>query len=167
VAKPDVIARVKHDLDQGHTYRAIRRLRTYLANDPHNMEIRELLAEVYRGTGNAVEAGRWSFLAAEVDPDERAAFERANPSAWLRLRMLHFSADPASLPPPARDRLRVLTVQAERIGPPPIWRGPVEPDEPRPPGNTLPCLFVAIALTVLAALVGIGLYRAVLWAVHF
>jgi hypothetical protein len=162
-----MIARVQHDLDQGHTYLATRRLRTYLANHPHNMEIRELLAEVYRSAGNLVEAGRWSFLTAGLDPAEQAAFERANPSPWLRLRLLHFSADPATLPPPAQDRLRVLTVQAERIGPPPIWRGPVEPDDPAPPGNTLPCLFVAIVLTVFVALVGIGLYRAVVWAIHF
>jgi hypothetical protein len=166
VPKPDVVARANHDLDQGLTYRATHRLRSYLANDPHNLEIRELLASIYRQTGNPVEAGRWSFLAEEVLPDELAAFEKANPSAWLRLRLLHFEADPETLPPAARDRLRVLTLQAERLGPPAIWRGPVEPDEP-PSGSALPCLFVAIVLVVFAALVGIGAYRAIMWAVHF
>ncbi len=163
--KPDVIARVKTDLEQGQTYRATHRLRTYLANHPHHLEIRELLADVYRQSGNLVEAGRWSFLAEEVRPEELAAFEQANPSPWLRLRLLHFAGDPAVLPATAQDRLRVLTVQAERTGPPPIWRGPVEPDEP-PSGTALPCLFVAIVLVIFGALVGIGVYRAVMWAIH-
>lgn len=169
MSKPDVIARVAVDLEQGHTYRATHRLRTYLANDPNHLEIRELLAEVYRQTGNLVEAGRWSYLSDELRPEELAAFEHANPSPWLRLRLLHFSADPAILPAAAQDRLRVLTVQAERLGPPPIWRGPVEPDDvPLPPsGTAVPCLFVAIVLVVFGALVGIGLYRAVMWAIHF
>jgi len=167
VPKPDVLARVKTDLDQGHTFLATRRLRTYLANDPHNLEVRTVLADIYRQTGNLVEAGRWAFLAAAVHPDELAAFERANPSPWLRLRLLQFSADPKILPADAQDRLRVLTVQAERIGPPPIWRGPTEPDEPRPPGSTVPCLFVAIALTVFAALAGIGVYRLFLFLIHY
>lgn len=165
--KPDVLARVKADLDQGHTFLAARRLRTYLANEPHNLKARELLASIYRQTGNLVEAGRWSFLAQEVHPAELAAFERANPSPWLRLRLLHFSADPAILPPAAQDRLRVLTIQAERRGPPAVWRGPVELDEPQPPGSTVPCLFVAIALTVFAALAGIGLYRVITFLIHF
>lgn len=164
--KPDVLARVIADLDQGHTFLATRRLRTYLANEPHNLEARQLLASIYRQTGNLVEAGRWSFLAQEVHLAELAAFERANPSPWLRLRLLHFSADPAILPPAAQDRLRVLTIQAERLGPPAIWRGPTEPEEPRPPGSTVPCLFVAIALTVFAALAGIGLYRVILFLIH-
>jgi hypothetical protein len=168
VPKPDVVARVRADLDEGYTYRATHRLRTYLANDPHQMELRELLADVYRLTGNLVEAGRWSYLAEEVHAEELAAFERANPSPWLRLRLLHFSADPAILPPAAQDRLRVLTVQAERIGPPPIWRGPVEPDDPpERAGNTLPCLFVVLVLIAFGALVGIGVYRAVMWVVHY
>jgi hypothetical protein len=167
VPKPDLLARVKSDLDQGYTFLATRRLRTYLANQPHDLEIRAVLADVYRQTGNLVEAGRWSFLTAEVRPEELAAFERANPSPWLRLRLLQFSADPAILPQPAQDRLRVLTVQAERIGPPSVWRGPTEPDDPPPPGNTVPCLFVAIALTVFAVLVGIGLYRVFIFLIHY
>jgi hypothetical protein len=34
VAKPDVLARAKQDLAQGHTYVATRRLQAYLANNP-------------------------------------------------------------------------------------------------------------------------------------
>lgn len=165
--KPDVIARVQQDLEQGHTYLATRRLRTYLATEPNNLGVRELLAEIYRQSGNLVEAGRWGYLSVDVNPAELAAFERANPSPWLRLRLLHFSADPAVLSAPAQDRLRVLTIQAGRAGPPSIWRGPVEPEDRRPPDNRLPCLFVAIVLVVFGALVAIGVYRVVLWVVHF
>jgi hypothetical protein len=166
VAKPDVLARAKQDLAQGHTYVATRRLRTYLANDPDNLEVRRVLAAIYRQAGNLVEAGRWGFLTADVTPHELTAFERANPSPFLRLRLLGLAADPRKLPPVARDRLRVLTVQAERVGPPPDW---TEEDRPQPlpqRRNTVPCLFVAIALTVFAALVTIGIYQVVMWLIR-
>ena len=167
MAKPDVLARARTDLEQGHTYVAIRRLRTYLANDPDNLEVRRVLAAIYRRTGNQVEAGRWGFLSAEVTPAELTAFERANPSPFLRLRLLHYSADPHRLPPAAQDRLRVLALQAERVGPPPEWD---RDDEPVPPQaqrrSTVPCLFVVIALTVFAALATLGVYRVVMWFIH-
>jgi hypothetical protein len=167
VAKPDVLARARKDLAQGHTDVAIRRLRTYLANHPSNLEERRVLAAIYRQTGNYVEAGRWGFLTTEVRPAELTAFERANPSPFLRLRLLHYTADPAGLPPAGRDRLRVLTLQAERVGPPPAWNGPPQrAEKPRQRGNTVPCLFVAIALTVFAALAVIGIYRIVMWFIH-
>ncbi len=167
MAKPDVLTRARTDLEQGHTYVAIRRLRTYLANDPDNLEVRRVLAAIYRRTGNLVEAGRWGFLTAEVTPAELTAFERANPSPFRRLRLLHYSADPHRLPPAAQDRLHVLTLQAERVGPPPDWER--EEEHAAPPErrrSTIPCLFVVIALTVFAALATIGVYRVVMWFIH-
>jgi hypothetical protein len=166
VAKPDVLARVKNDLAHGRTHIAIQRLRTLTAIDPDDLEVRENLASVYRLTGNLVEAGRWSFLAAEVRPEEIAAFEHANPAPWLRLRLLRYS-DPHRLPPPARDRLLALAEQARRTGPPAIWTGPSTMDfEPRR-GITVPCLFVTLALTVFAALTAIGVYRSVVWLIRY
>jgi nitrate reductase NapE component len=165
VAKPDVLARAKQDLVQGHTYVATRRLRAYLANDPNNLEVRRVLAAIYRQTGNLVEAGRWGFLTAEVTPAELVAFERANPSPFLRLRLLHFTADPRKLPPSARDRLRVLEIQADRVGPPPDWVDEERP-APKPRRNTVPCLFVVIALTVFLALAAVGIYRVVTWLIQ-
>ena len=165
MAKPDVLARAKQDLAQGHTFVAIRRLRAYLANDPNNLEVRRVLAAIYRQTGNLVEAGRWGFLTAEVTPAELTAFERANPSPFLRLRLLHFTADPRKLPPAARDRLRVLSIQVERVGPPPDWVEE-EPPPPKPRRNTVPCLFVVIALTVFLALAAIGIYRVVTFLIQ-
>jgi len=165
VAKPDVLARAKQDLAQGHTFVATRRLRAYLANDPNNLEVRRVLAAIYRQTGNLVEAGRWGFLTAEVTPAELTAFERANPSPFLRLRLLHFTADPRKLPPPARDRLRVLEIQVDRVGPPPDW---VEEEPParKPRRNTVPCLFVVIALTIFLALAAVGIYRLVTFLIQ-
>lgn len=166
MAKPDVLARAKHDLAQGHTYVATRRLRAHLANDPNNLEVRRVLAAIYRQSGNLVEAGRWGFLTAEVSPAELIAFERANPSPFLRLRMLHFTADPRRLPPAAQDRLRVLTLQVERVGPPRDWVDDGRPEPLPQRRSTVPCLFVAIALTVFAALATIGIYRVIMWVIQ-
>lgn len=167
MAKPDVFARVDNDLALGHTYLAIRRLRTYLGGHPHDLAARHLLAGIHRQTGNLVEAGRWGFLTDEVHPAEVTAFERANPSPWLRLRLLRFTADPDTLPPTAQDRLRVLTIQAERIGPPPIWTGTERPEVASQRRSTVPCLFVVIALTAFAVLAAVGIYRAVTWVVNY
>ena len=156
-----MLARVDNDLRLGHTDLAVRRLRAYLAANPHDLAVRGVLAYIYRQTGNLVEAGRWDYLSDEVHPAEVIAFERANPSPWLRLRLLRFSADPAILPPAAQDRLRVLTLQADRIGPPALWDGPRP--EPRRRRNTFPCLFVIVALSAFVALVAIGVYRVVTW----
>ena len=168
MAKPDVLARARKDLAQGHTDAAVRRLRGYLATEPNQLEVRRVLAAIYRQTGNYVEAGRWGFLTAEVRPVELTAFERANPSPFVRLRMLHYTADPRHLPAAAQDRLRVLTLQAERVGPPPGWNRPPPPAPeatPKRRGNKIPCLFVVISLTILAALAAIGIYRVVTWLI--
>jgi hypothetical protein len=167
VAKPDVLARVNNDLALGHTYLAVRRLRAYLSGRPHDMAARRVLADIYRQTGNLVEAGRWGYLSDTVHQAEVIAFERANPSPWLRLRLLRYTADPADLPPAAQDRLRVLVLQAERTGPPAIWTGPERPEPQRRRRNTFPCLFVVIALAAFAALAAIGVYRAVVWIINY
>jgi Tetratricopeptide repeat len=167
VAKPDVLARARKDLAQGHTDVAIRRLRGYLATEPNSLEVRRVLAAIYRQTGNYAEAGRWGYLTADVRPVELAAFERANPSPFIRLRMLNYTADKRHLPAAAQDRLRVLTVQAERVGPPPGWGKPPppQPDAPKRRSNRVPCLYVVIALTVLGTLAAIGVYRLIMWLI--
>jgi hypothetical protein len=167
VAKPDVLARVKSDLAHGRTHQATQRLRTFLATEPDDLEIRRALATIYRRTGNLAEAGRWSYLASDVRPEEIAAFERANPSPWLQLRLLQFTADPRMLSEEARARLMRLAEEAQRVGPPSIWAGPASLERPRHRANTVPCLFVVIALTVFAVLTTIGVYRAVVWIWQF
>jgi hypothetical protein len=169
VGKADVLARVKQDLAVGHTYPATQRLRTLIAIDPHDLELREMLAEVYRQTGNLAEAGRWGFLTDKVSPEELAAFERANPDPWLRLRMLRWTGDEADLPTEAaRARLRALVEAAARSGPPSLYRGPLSPAQrPRPwlKDAGVPCLFVVVALTLAAVLAGIGVVRFIGWLV--
>ncbi|HLV59650.1 MAG TPA: DUF6584 family protein [Natronosporangium sp.] len=169
MGKAEVLARVKQDLAVGHTYPATQRLRTLIAIDPHDLELRDMLAEVYRQTGNLAEAGRWGFLTANVAPEELAAFERANPDPWLRLRMLRWTGDEADLPTEAaRTRLRALVEAAARSGPPALYRGPLSPAQrPRPwlKDAGLPCLFVVVTLAVAAVLAGIGVVRAIAWLV--
>jgi hypothetical protein len=160
VAKSDVLARVKNDLARGHTHTAIQRLRTLLAVDPDDLDVHQLLAEVYRQTGNLVEAGRWSFLTGHPHADELTAFERANPDPWLRLRLIGWNGDPVMLPnAAARSRLSALREAAARAGPPDRWNR--RDGAARSRGTTVPCLFVAVALVVLGALGVIGVLRAI------
>jgi hypothetical protein len=169
VAKADVLARVKQDLALGHTYTATQRLRTLVAIDPDDLELRRMIATVYRQTGNLVESGRWGFLNSDVSVDELIAFERANPDPWLRLRMLRWEGEQSELPDDAaRTRLRELTVAADRAGPPSAYQGPLA--RPRRPGrfgggSTIPCLFVLVALGGLSSLAAIGLVRVLAWII--
>lgn len=157
VPKSEVLARVKSDLALGHTNLAIRRLRTLIATDPGDLEVRALLASVYRQTGNLVEAGRWGYLSDDLRPAELAAFERAHPSPWMRLRLLRIPDRMVGAPVAALRRLDALVAEAERFGPPPIW------DEPSAPRRksvvTVPCLFVVVTLGAFGALVALGGYE--------
>ena len=162
-----MLARVKQDLALGHTYTATQRLRTLVAIHPTDIELRERLANVYRQTGNLVEAGRWGFLTSDLTQAELVAFERANPDPWLRLRMLRWEGDESDVPDPgARARLRELIAAAERAGPPSGYGGPLT--MPRRRGRftdnaTIPCLFVAVVLGVFGLLVAIGVVRVITW----
>jgi len=164
-----VLARVKQDLALGHTYTATQRLRTLIAIHPDDLELRLMLATVYRQTGNLVESGRWSFLTGEVSADELVAFERANPDPWLRLRMLRWDRPESDLPDEsARSRLRELTLVAERAGPPSAYQGPFGSTQRSGRfggGSTIPCLFVLIALGGLGSLAAIGLVRILTWII--
>jgi hypothetical protein len=162
-----VLTRVKHDLSQGHTYVAIRRLRTYLGAFPDDLELRELLASIYRETGNLVEAGRWAFLSASLSHEEQVAFERANPSPWLRLRLVQYNGNRRRLPQAANRRITLLEEAAERFGPPPAWTGPEAAEYKKDRAITVPCLIVVIGLGVLLILAGVGVYRLVTIFVNY
>lgn len=163
-----MLARVKQDLALGHTYTATQRLRTLVAIHPDDLELRRMLASVYRQTGNLVEAGRWAFLTGDLAEPELAAFERANPDPWLRLRMLRWDGDDAELPDDvARGRLRALAAAAQRAGPPSAYQGPLATARRRrfPGGSLIPCLFVLIALGGIGSLVAIGFVRILTWVI--
>jgi hypothetical protein len=166
VAKADVLARVKQDLALGHTYMATQRLRTLIAIDPADLDLRQMLATIYRQTGNLAEAGRWAFLTTDVTAEELSAFARANPDPWLRRRMLRWTGDESALPDEARARLGELVVTARRSGPPTAYHGPLAPSRRRHRfirGTAVPCLFVFIALVGLGSLAAIGVLRALNW----
>ena len=117
--KPDVLDRVAVDLAQGRTDPAIRRLSSLVAAHPTDLDLRLRLAAAHRLDGNAIEAGRWSYLSAGADATETHAFERAYPRRAERLRRLRWpdrDAHPAT--EFARRRLADLTVPARRRGRP-------------------------------------------------
>lgn len=160
-----MLARVKQDLALGHTYTATQRLRTLVAIHPDDLELREMLATVYRQTGNLAEAGRWAFLCADISPEELLAFERANPDPWLRLRMLRWAGDASVLPTDAaRARLTSLMDAARRAGPPSAYQGPLSPRRRRfVRGTAVPCLFVLVTMVGLGSLAAIGFLRVLDW----
>ena len=143
---------------------AIQRLRTLLATLPDDVEIRAVLASVYRQTGNLVEAGRWGFLSTEVRPAELAAFAKANPDPWQRLRLLQFSGDPVGLPDEVTERLVELAEEAQGSGPPTASVGDYR-DPAQSHSATWPCLFTLIVLTTVTVLAGIGVVRLLTWLV--
>jgi hypothetical protein len=97
MAKSNLIDRVASDLAKGHTHPAKQRLHSLIAAHPTDLDLRRQLADVYRQTGDLVEAGRWSYLDEAADPFELLAFERAYPSPASRRMALRWPAD--ALPP--------------------------------------------------------------------
>jgi hypothetical protein len=162
VERRGALARAEADLAQGRTHSAIQRLRSLLAADPGDPVVRSRLAAAYRSSGNLVEAGRWAYLTEDLIPEEEAAFLRAYPSPWLRLRVLRFVGSPDSLGPQAGERLRRLVVSAHLTGPP-RTPGAVPPfgEVDQRHGTLVPCLFVVVTMLVATALAVIGAVR--LW----
>jgi hypothetical protein len=118
VAKDDVLARVREDLERGHTHLALQRLSGLTSAYPDDLAIRGLRGAVNHQVGNFAEAGRWGYLTEDADPADLAAFERAFKSPWERLRALKVRGDPTpSLGPLARSRFADLLAQAEAAGP--------------------------------------------------
>ena len=165
MAKVDVLARVKQDLALGHTFLATQRLRTLVAIEPDDFELRHMLASIYRQTGNLAESGRWAFLSGDATDAELAAFERANPHPWLRRRMLRWDGDHGTLPDHGvRRRLRALETAASAAGPPDAYRASSR-RRGRATGTAVPCLFVLIVLGGLGTFAAIGLIRILGWVV--
>jgi hypothetical protein len=85
--------RVANDLAKGHTHPAKQRLHSLIAAHPTDLDLRRQLAEVYRQTGDLVEAGRWSYLDEDADPVEVLAFERAYHAPASRRIALRWPAE--------------------------------------------------------------------------
>lgn len=93
MAKSNLMDRVANDLAKGHTHPAKQRLHSLIAAHPNDLDLRRQLADVYRKTGDLVEAGRWSYLEESSDPVEILAFERAYPSPASRRAALRWPAE--------------------------------------------------------------------------
>lgn len=161
MSRQRVLARVEDDLARGHTYLALQRLASLVENHPRSLDLRERRGAVNHQIGNFVEAGRWSYLAEEADPDDIAAFERAFRAPWDRLLALGLRHDPAPwLGPVALARLGELTAAAAASGTPVVWtdRGPQAA-----PGETRIDRLVGVGCGTLAAatalaFVGLAIY---------
>jgi hypothetical protein len=162
VAKKDVLARVREDLDNGHTYLATQRLRTLVSIDPEDFEVYRMLADVYRRTGNAVESGRWGFLLEDATSEELEAFERAHPWPWVRLRLIRWMGDPAKVPSEAgRERLLALIEQVREsgdVGPPDRWTVEFGPRRRR---RVWPVVVGVVILTAVGTLGSVGLVQVI------
>lgn len=156
MAKKDVLSRVRRDLEAGHPDLATQRLRTLVSMAPDDLEAYRILAEIYRRTGNPVEAGRWSFLLDSATDEEIAAFERAHPTPWIRIRLIRWTGDPDTLASEAgRRRWQALVDEVTRsgeIGPADEWSRQFQAVEPsRRPWLTALTVVLAIALVGLGA----------------
>lgn len=108
-------ARVDEDLRAGDVDMALTRLRDLVRSLPQRIDARERLADVQRLRGNLVEAGRWSYLSAERDAAEVAAFERAcddDPVQIMRALQWRGAEDDASTTA-ARERLLEVRARAQ------------------------------------------------------
>ncbi|SKC62774.1 DUF6584 family protein [Krasilnikoviella flava] len=144
--------RVETELERGQVLPALQRLRSLVRSHPERLDVRSRLADVYRSQGESAQAGRWSFLAEDADPDELAAFGRAFRSARGRLAALAWSGDVGALGPLAAERLNALREDATRSADQPQRHE--EPDRVQRAMNVVGCA-VVVALGLLA-LIGLG-----------
>jgi hypothetical protein len=153
----DTLERVAADLAADRTGLARQRLRGLVASFPHRLDVRERLAELYRRDGDPVQAGRWSWLAADRDDTEVAAFEAAYADPFARMRALRWSGAEAAAGPVAAARLRALREDAERsAGAPVSWDSPRrEPARPAA-GSRLVDAGCLGTLALVLALAGVG-----------
>lgn len=108
-------AKVEYDLRTGDVDMALTRLTSLVRSLPHRIDARERLADVQRLRGDLVEAGRWSYLSAERDAAEVAAFERAcgdDPVRIMRALRWRGPEDSASTDA-ARERLAEIRTHAQ------------------------------------------------------
>jgi len=154
MAKANVLDRVAADLAGGRTAPAIQRLGSLVAAHPTDLDLRQRLAAVHRLVGNRIEAGRWGYLHADVDPAECSAFERAFPSPAVRLRKLRWPAREAHAATEfARARLADLTDAAGAVA-------------GRPSGPAVPARRYLIGVAALALPFAVlGLLTLIQWIV--
>jgi hypothetical protein len=160
------LRRVDADLEQGRVLPGINRLRGLVREVPDRLDLRLRLAAVYRSQGELAQAGRWSFLAEDVDAVELAAFERQFRTAAGRLAAIAWTGGTDDLGPQATERLTALraAVAAEtgRV----LTKDGSLAEKPRPVEaalTALGCSAAVLALIGLGALVVHGARMVIGW----
>ncbi|UZN02888.1 DUF6584 family protein [Cellulomonas sp. S1-8] len=159
------LAKVDEDLRLGDVEMARTRLRSLVQSLPHRLDARDRLADVYRLEGNLVEAGRWSYLGEDRDPEEVAAFERACGDDAVRImRALRWRGpEDAAGTEAARQRLLDVRTRAQdKAGRKLDWEtsGREAAGSRRDDLGTVGCLLGAL---VLVALMVVGAVTVVGW----
>lgn len=159
------LARVEADLAVGDVAMARTRLTSLLQSLPRELAARERLAEVYRLEDNRVEAGRWSYLAAERIPEETQAFESACGRDPVRvMRALRWRGpEETAATEIARERLRDVRARAQAKAKKELdWSDAGRGTEGSAwqDGVALGCLGAAFVLLALAV---IGLFTVIEW----
>jgi hypothetical protein len=146
---------------------ARQRLRGLVGSFPARLDARELLAETYRRDHEHAQAGRWSYLSPEPDPEEIAAFERTYADPFARMRALHWRGPEDDAGPVAAARLRALRAQAETIsGATVAWESARRPDPPRTLEDRVVELGCAGIAAILVVLVIAGLIALAISGAH-
>ncbi|MEV0902738.1 DUF6584 family protein [Actinoplanes sp. NPDC049802] len=180
MAKPEVLSRVDADLERGDIRLATQRLAGLLAADPQDLELRSRLADVYRGAGNAAEAGRWGFLTEGAEPHEIEAFARKHRLARDRLRLLLLRGEnPRGLGPLAEPRYADLAALAAAEVRPGVLRpeagfpaveqaapAPVVPSSSRSGRLDADVLNVLMLFGFVAVAIGIFIYEVIVAIYH-
>jgi hypothetical protein len=81
----ETLARVDADIARGDISMARQRLRGLVASYPSRLDLRELLAQSYRASGDLAQAGRWSYLSPDRVETEQEAFKRRYDGDPVRL----------------------------------------------------------------------------------
>ncbi|MFD9060756.1 DUF6584 family protein [Kitasatospora purpeofusca] len=162
------LVRVDTDLRAGRIPVARQRLRGLVGSYPADLTVRRRLAEVYRLYGEPTEAGRWSYLDVDRDPDEAAAFEARHPDPLDRMTAVAWRGPEESAPTDtARARLAGLRAAASaRAGRPVHWHDRpdrAEHTEQDDSTGTLFCAGLALAGLALLGFAALGVVTFVRW----
>jgi hypothetical protein len=152
------LTKVAADLAAGRTSVARQRLRGLVASFPDRLDLREQLADTYRRDGDLAQAGRWSYLNADRDEQEVAAFERTYRDPFVQMKALCWRTAEDSSGPHAAECLRTLRENAEQIaGAPVSWQDPHPPAPPVTWGSRIVGWMGVLLVITFIALVLLGL----------
>ncbi|MEV4611415.1 DUF6584 family protein [Kitasatospora sp. NPDC049258] len=165
------LAAVDADLAAGRVPLARQRLRGLVGSYPADLAVRRRLGEVYRRYGEPVQAGRWTYLEADRDPAEVAAFEARHPDPLDRMLALGWRGpEQAAGTDVARARLAEIRAAAgEATGRAVGWEdvralaGRAAAEQASGGSQTLGCAALVVLALLLGWLLVLGVIRLVGW----